>query len=53
MPPLGRIQAREVKGFFRDDAKVKLQVAARAYPWIDFMLVRKTADGWETLAVKP
>lgn len=32
--------AWEVKGFFRDDAKVKLKVAARMYPWIVFKLVR-------------
>jgi len=30
----------EVKGFARDDAIVKLKVAARVYPWVRFYLVR-------------
>lgn len=34
----------EVKGFMRDDAAVKLKVAAQAYPWITFFLVKATRD---------
>lgn len=37
----GKLTAFEVKGFFRDDAKVKIKVAARMFPWIEFVLVRK------------
>lgn len=37
----GKLTAYEVKGFFRDDAKVKIKVAARMFPWIEFVLVRK------------
>lgn len=37
----GNLIAYEVKGFFRDDAKVKIKVAARMFPWIRFVLVRK------------
>jgi hypothetical protein len=35
------VSAYEVKGFARDDAIVKLKVAARVYPWIRFYLVRE------------
>jgi hypothetical protein len=41
------IKAYEVKGFMRDDAAVKLKVAAKAYPWIKFTLVSKYKGGWE------
>ncbi len=34
------VTAWEVKGFMRDDAAVKLKVAARQFPWIDFVLVK-------------
>ena len=37
----------EVKGFARDDAMVKLKVAARLYPWFKFVLVRPNGtQGW-------
>lgn len=47
--PSGEIEFHEVKGFFRDDAKVKLKVAADKYPVI-FKVVRKRSKkdggGW-------
>lgn len=45
--PAGDQHAYEVKGFMRDDAAVKLKVAASAYPWIQFYLAtkRKLKDG--------
>lgn len=50
----GRLFAWEVKGFFRDDAKVKIKVAARAFPWIRFVLVRREKGGaWKTEDVNP
>lgn len=49
----GHAQGREVKGFFRDDAKVKIKVAARLFPWIEFQVVRKSKNGWEHQTVKP
>lgn len=49
----GYIQAREVKGFMRDDALVKLKVAARMFPFIEFIVVRKTKGGWNHTTVKP
>jgi hypothetical protein len=42
----GTIELIEVKGgFMRDDARVKLKVAARLFPFV-FRLARKTKDGW-------
>jgi len=50
----GRLVAREVKGFMRDDALVKIKVAARMFPFIVFVLVRRQkSGGWETQIVKP
>ena len=46
----------EVKGFMRDDAAVKLKVAAALYPQFDFALVKKhgkTALGWRIEEVLP
>ena len=37
--------AYEVKGFMRDDAAVKIKVAATAFPWITFHLVTKLPGG--------
>lgn len=49
----GDLHGREVKGFFRDDAKVKIKVAARQFPFIKFSVVKKTKDGWDHKEVKP
>lgn len=37
----------EVKGFWRDDARVKIKVAAARYPMLRFYGVTKAKDGWE------
>lgn len=44
---IGGMVAYEVKGFFRDDAKVKIKVAARMFPWITFILVMKENGYWK------
>lgn len=49
----GEMTGREVKGFFRDDAKVKIKVAARMFPWIKFSVVKKDGSGWDHKEVKP
>lgn len=49
----GHVQGREVKGFMREDAHVKIKVAARMFPWIEFQIVRKTKNGWDHQTVKP
>lgn len=51
--PDGRVVFFEVKGFWRDDAKVKIQVAARQFRWAAFIVVQKTKLGWTETAVKP
>lgn len=43
----------ETKGFFRDDAKVKLQVAARMFPAITFILVQRIKGRWTETFVRP
>lgn len=46
----GELQVREVKGFWVDDAKVKIKVAADIYPF-KFIAVKvrakKNGGGWE------
>jgi len=32
----GRLEFHEIKGFWRDDARVKFKVAAELYPWFTF-----------------
>lgn len=46
-PKTQKTCAYEIKGFARDDAVVKLKVAASIFPWITFFLVTKTKAGWE------
>ena len=48
------LQGWEVKGFMRDDAAVKLKVAASAYPWISFNLVSRKSQksAWEIQRVQ-
>lgn len=45
-----QLEAHEVKGFWQDDAKVKIKVAAHTYP-IRFIAVRplpkKAGGGWQ------
>ena len=46
----GQLEAHEVKGFWEDDAKVKIKVAAELYPF-SFVAVtkkpKKHGGGWE------
>lgn len=46
----GQIQCHEVKGFWQDDAKVKIKVAASLYPFEFIALkarAKKNGGGWE------
>jgi len=36
----------EVKGFWREDARVKLKVAAQSFPMFSFHAVTRTKSGW-------
>lgn len=42
-----RVQVYEIKGYRRDDAMVKLKVAARLFPFFDFYLVDVRKDQWK------
>lgn len=46
LPSSGVIELHEVKGFWQDDARVKIKVAASIYPF-RFVAVRKVRGGWE------
>jgi hypothetical protein len=48
----GQLVAWEVKGFWRDDAKVKIKTAARLFPWVQFVVVQRVkGGGWRTETV--
>lgn len=58
--PVNQIQdlrAFETKGFMRDDASVKIKVAASRYPWIQFYLVtkenKKDGGNWHVQHIIP
>lgn len=42
----GHIEFHEVKGFWRDDARVKFKVAAETYPYFKFLSVKKNGKGF-------
>jgi len=43
----GRTEVHEVKGYWRDDARVKIKVAAEKYWWWRFLAVKKAKNAWE------
>jgi len=47
LDPVNRITVYEVKGFMRDDAAVKLKVAAEQYPFFRFALVFWKRGQWD------
>ena len=49
--PSGLIEFHEVKGFMRDDAAVKLKVAAAQFPEYRFVLVKRAGRAWESKEV--
>ena len=42
----GVIQIHEIKGHWTDDARVKIKVAARMFPF-QFIAIKKAGSGWE------
>jgi hypothetical protein len=46
LPANGFFEMHEVKGFWEDDARVKIKVAASIYPF-KFIAVKKAKGGWE------
>lgn len=51
MLPDGALELHECKGFMRDDAAVKLKVAAETFWQFTFRLVKKTRAGWSVKVV--
>lgn len=47
----GTVECHEVKGFMRDDANVKIKVAADKFPF-RFFVVRKSGRGWEVQQIQ-
>ena len=41
------LEIHEVKGFMREDANVKLKVAANLFPYFKFILVKKEKNKWD------
>jgi len=41
-----RFEIHEVKGFWRDDARVKIKVAAKLYPWFKWVAVQWKKKQW-------
>lgn len=46
MLPGGQIEIHEVKGFWMDDARVKIKVAAEIFPF-QFIAIKRVAGKWE------
>jgi hypothetical protein len=46
LPSSGIIEVHETKGFWREDARIKIKVAASIYPF-KFVGIKKNGDGWE------
>lgn len=44
---LGFLWVYEVKGFWRDDARVKIKVAAETYKFLKFVAVTKDGPRWK------
>jgi hypothetical protein len=47
----GRAEFHEVKGFMRDDAAVKIKVAAEMFPEAAFYLCKKVRGSWKVTRV--
>lgn len=41
------IEFVEVKGFWRDDARIKIKVARELYPWFAWTAVKAHRGGWK------
>lgn len=46
--PDGSLEIHETKGFWRDDARVKIKAAADKFPWFRFVAIQRNKGQWET-----
>ena len=44
----GFVEYHETKGFWEDDARVKIKMAAAAFPWFKFIAIQKKKGIWTT-----
>jgi len=49
----GEMVFHEVKGFWRDDARVKIKAAAGIYRWARFVAVQRVRKTWTFEEIKP
>lgn len=49
----GVLTLEDVKGFQREDALIKMKVAARKFPMFRFLIVKRNGAGWEENLVRP
>lgn len=49
----GKMRCIDVKGFQREDALIKIKVAARMFPFVLFVIVKKNGTGWDHQEVMP
>lgn len=49
----GRLVFVDVKGFQREDALIKMKVAARQFPEFDFVIVKREKGQWNEKVVHP
>lgn len=49
----GRCTFVDVKGFQREDALIKMKVAARTFPGFRFCIVKRNGSGWKWREVNP
>ena len=49
----GKCKCHETKGFWRDDARVKIKAAARMYRWMEFVAVTKQKGDWQYEQIRP
>lgn len=47
----GTLEFHEVKGFWRDDARVKIKAAADKFPFV-FVAVKQTKTGWDVETIQ-
>lgn len=50
----GEMRCIDVKGgFWREDAKIKIKIAARLFPWATFIVAQKDKGAWKHIQIKP
>jgi len=49
----GHMRCIDVKGFQREDALIKIKVAARLFPFTKFIIVKRGKGGWNHQEVTP